>query len=380
MALLQRVRWSDVHWLPICIALVMTCFGVAFVISACLQADAGNSWGVEAKKQCAWWGIATIAMLVCLHVPLKTWQQMALPAYIGSLLMQVFMFIMAGSALVPAVKGQHNWLVVGPLRLQPSEFYKLAVLLFCAQLLCNRSIDARKWSSSLLVLIIGGLPALLLAKEDLGSALTMIPMVLGMLIFAGMPLRLLGLLLATIGSIIVAGIQFLPKDGYQYLRIQAWLNPENFQLTYGYQTLHSTRAIGSGQLFGKGYGAGDQNLLGWLPEKHTDMIFAVIGEEWGFLGCILALGLFFSFGCAGMWSAIRCRNDYGQLLIAGFTCLVLGQMTINLFVVLGLMPVTGITLPFFSYGGSSLLSMYIGLGILAAASVSRKTSLFSSMT
>ena len=139
----------------------------------------------------------------------------------------------------------------------------------------------------------------------------------------------------------------------------------------GFQTLRSLRSIGSGQWVGKGYGVGDQNLLGWLPEKHTDMIFAVIGEELGFLGSVMVPVLFLLFGFAGLFAAVRCPAPYGRLVITGFTCLVIGQASVNLLVVMGLMPVTGITLPFYSYGGSSLLGTYAGLGLVAAASVAR---------
>ena len=170
----------------------------------------------------------------------------------------------------------------------------------------------------------------------------------------------------------------LPRSGpksYQYKRIQAWLNPDDYALTEGYQTARSMRSIGSGQLVGKGYLEGDQNRLGWLPEKHTDLIFAVVGEEVGFLGSTLVLALFLAFAWVGLHTAAICRDPCGRALIIGFVCLIIGQCSINLAVAMGMMPVTGITLPFFSYGGSSLLACHLGLGIcLSAALAPRRES------
>jgi len=163
------------------------------------------------------------------------------------------------------------------------------------------------------------------------------------------------------------GVANLPKEGpkaYQYMRIQAWLHPEAHALTEGYQTLRSTRSIGSGRFTGKGWAQGDHNRLGWLPEKDTDMIFAVVGEEWGFLGTATAMVLFLGFSWSCLYAAALARDPFGRLFGVGFVCLVIGSMAINIAVATGLMPVTGIALPFFSYGGSHLLCTYLGLGIL----------------
>jgi cell division protein FtsW (lipid II flippase) len=260
-------------------------------------------------------------------------------------------------------------------RVQPSEFLKLAVLLASALVLTRPGFDARKLGHSLGALVFIGAPSAFLAREDLGTALTFMPMAFGMLIYAGMQIRHLTILCLLGIAVLTAGIASLPKDGdkaYQYHRIQAWLHPEDYALTEGYQTLRSIRSIGSGQVTGKGYAAGDQNRLGWLPEKHTDMIFAVVGEEIGFLGSVLVVILFLLFGLAGLHAATQSRDPFGRLVGIGYVCLVMGQESINLCVALGLMPVTGITLPFFSYGGSSLLSVYLGLGMLQAGQASPK--------
>ena len=375
MPLLQRVRWTEVQWLPFIMALVLTGFGLSFVISATMDPASPSGWGREAEMQLIWWGLALGACAVCVHLPLSLWRDTAIPMFIACLLLQVFMFLAAGSTLVPTIKGAHNWIAVGSLRVQPSEFYKIASLLVTARMLTNPAIDIRQFSWSCMVAAVGCLPALLIAKEDLGSALTFGPMVFGMLLLAGMPLRHLAIYLALVAFAATLGVMALPEDSYHIRRLHAWLNPEDFADTQGYQTIRSLRSIGSGQWLGKGYGVGDQNLLGWLPEKHTDMIFAVVGEELGFLGAALVPILFCAFGWACLFAAARCRVPYGRLVITGFGCLVVGQAFINLAVVTGMMPVTGITLPFFSYGGSSLLGTYIALGIVMSASLARQRQL-----
>jgi rod shape determining protein RodA len=309
-----------------------------------------------------------------LHVPAKTWQGLAFAGYGICLLVQLAMMVLAGTPLVPHINGQANWLAIGPLRLQPSEFTKIAVLLAAARLVTLPTANLRHPSWLLGTLALIGLPTVIIAKEDLGTALTFLPLTIGILILGGVALRVLtGLMVGGIG-VIALGIAAMPKEGpkaYQWKRIQAWLEPDRFALTEGFQSIRALRSVGSGQFTGKGYGVGDQNLLGWVPEKHTDMIFAVVGEETGFVGSVGVVLCFLAFGLVGLWAAMSSRDRFGRVVIGGFTALVLGQATINLAVVLGLMPVTGVTLPFFSYGGSSLLGLYLGLGICLSCTTAK---------
>lgn len=372
MRLLQRVRFSEVQWLPLLAAMALTAVGIAFVASATADPANPSGWGRVAKMQIVWWCLSLTVMFVALHVPAQTWRKSAWLMLVMCLGVQAMMVVLAGSSLVPTVKGAHNWIDLGGgIRVQPSEFYKVTSLLVAARLLTEPDVDPRQLRWVIGVLAIAGLPAALIAREDLGSALTFGPMLLGMLLFAGMHIRhLLMMMVAGVGLLAVA-ITTLPTDGYQYRRLQAWLNPEQYALEEGYQTIRALRSLGSGRWIGKGYGNGDQNQLGWLPESHTDMIFAVIGEETGFVGTTFVLALFLAFGWACLYSAMRCRDPFGRLVIGGFGCLILGQCAINLAVVTGLMPVTGITLPLLSYGGSSMMGTYLGLGICLGVSVAR---------
>lgn len=396
MAIIQRVRWDEVPWGWLVVAVLLTAMGVAFVVSACWDTTQAFGLGKEARLQFAWWGIGVTACVAAMHVPFSSWRQLAIPMFAGSLALEMFMLVAAGSSLVPMIKGQANWLVIGPLRLQPVEFIKLGTLIACARLVAHPDFDPKRFLHVCGALAMAAVPSALHARADLGSSLTFPPMIIGMLVAMGMRISHLlllvgatlliglgglGLLLADApkgSSLAKAQTALLPREGpksYQYKRIQAWLHPDDYALTEGYQTARSVRSIGSGQFLGKGYLEGDQNRLGWLPEKHTDLIFAVVGEESGFVGSVLALGLFLAFAWAGLHAAGLCRDPCGKAMIVGYVCLIMGQATINLAVAMGLMPVTGVTLPFFSYGGSSLLTCYLGLGIALSASLAQRSEL-----
>lgn len=390
MSLIQRVRYPEVPWGWLAVTVLLTAMGVSFVISACYDPGATYGLGDEARKQLAWWAFSLAACLAALHIPFATWRQLAVPLFLAGLGLDLFMLVAAGTSIVPVIKGQANWLVLGPLRLQPVEFIKLATLLVCARLVASPDFQPARILHLGAALGLAAIPSLLHARSDLGSALTFPPMILGMLLAMGMRLMhafVIGLttVVLIVGSVTVLTMEapegsrirkfqesVLPRTGpksYQYKRIMAWLNPDDYALTEGYQTARSVRSIGSGQFLGKGYLEGDQNRLGWLPEKHTDLIFAVVGEEVGFVGSVTVLALLLTFAWAGLHTAATCRDPCGRALIVGFVCLIIGQSTINLAVAMGMMPVTGVTLPFFSYGGSSLLACHLGLGISLSAAV-----------
>lgn len=371
--MLHPLPAREIPWGWLGATLALTGFGVAFVISATYDPVARYGLGIEATKQLQWWALSAVACLVAMHIPFATYRNLAMPAFLAGITMELLMMAAAGSTLVPRIKGQANWLVLGPVSIQPTEFIKLTTLLALARLTTLPGFDVRRLGHAFGALAVGALPAALIAiGNDLGSALTFPPMAFGMLIAAGLRLRhiaLAGLLVLLAATVL---LWHMPKDGYQYKRIQAWLKPDEYALTEGYQTLRSVRSIGSGQIIGKGWGAGDQNRLGWLPEKHTDLIFAVVGEEVGFLGAGFALTLFLLFAWLGLYRAGTCRDPCARHLVVGFVCLIMGQASINLAVAMGLMPVTGVTLPFFSYGGSSLMACHLGLGMAIAAGVAKR--------
>lgn len=365
--MIQRVRLVDLPWAVVLCAVMLSTAGLLLVTSATWNDDAAWGMGNEARMQLVWWAIALIAGAITAHLRFAAWKDLAWTGYGAAILLLVIMVLAAGTPLVPKIKGQANWIALGSLRIQPVEFIKIATLLALARLCAAPWFDARKLSHALLAIAVGLGPAVLVAKEDLGSALTFPPMVVGVLLICGLRLRLvaLGALLAL--SAAAVGVATLPKDGYQWKRVQAWLDPEAYALAEGYQTTRSLRSIGSGRVFGKGFAAGDQNRLGWVPEKHTDLILAVAGEETGFLGTSALVLLLFLFGLGCLWTAGNLKDPAARLVPAGFGCLVVGQAAINLAVATGMMPVTGVTLPFISYGGSSLLALHLGIGLITSA-------------
>ena len=357
---------TDWPWGMLFSAALLTVIGIAFINSATRNPD--TLYSGTALRQLIWFGISLVVFIpVALQKP-ALWRQLAPVGYVGALAVLVLQYALAGSALVPQINGAHNWFVIGPLRLQPSEFLKLATLLMVAWWLGQLEKHERGWPHMFVALVIGGFPSLMLAREDLGSGLTFIPMTVGMCYLAGMSHRLLAVLSAAAASIIAVGIALIPRDGYQFKRILAWLDPEAYHLTTGYHTIHALRAVGGGGVTGAGYGQGPENMIGWLPENHTDMIFAVVGEETGLIGCTIVLAIYLWFSLSGLGNVNSPgRHAMQGLIIGGFTCLVAGQMAINIAVVLALMPVTGITLPFMSYGGSSLLACWLGVALCCSA-------------
>ncbi len=367
----HRPSYTRVSWWWIGLSVVLSAVGIVFVISATAENASDGPISREAASQLVWWLLGICAAAAALHVAPASWRRLAFPAVLASCAVMLLMLLLAGTALVPRIKGQANWIVLGGLRLQPVELVKLATLLACATLAAGPNFDARRLAHCGWLLLVAGIPAAIIAKEDLGSALTLPPMALGILVVAGMRLRHLALAGLLTVLAVFAAYAVLPREGpkaYQWRRIDAFLHPEAYALAEAYQIERSKRSIGSGQWTGKGWMQGEQNRLGWVPEKHTDLVFAVIGEEVGFAGSAVFVLLVLAWCGAGLLAASRAPGPWSRLLCSGFTCLVGGQASINLAVAMGLMPVTGVTLPFVSYGGSSMVVCWLGLGVCASAS------------
>lgn len=368
--MLRRPIYGRIPWWWLGLSALLSAVGIAFVASATAEAS-GDGWLTrETGAQLLWWLVGGIACAAAMHTAPATWRRLAFPAAIAATLVMLLMMLLAGTPLVPRIKGQANWIVLGSLRLQPVELVKLATLLACATLAAGPNFDARRLSHCGWLLLVAGIPAAVVAKEDLGSALTIPPMALGVLLIAGMRLRHLVVAILLVLAAGVAAYSVLPREGpkaYQWRRIDAFLHPENYALAEAYQTERSKRSIGSGQWLGKGYMQGEQNRLGWVPEKHTDLVFAVVGEEVGFAGSVAFVLLLLGWCALGLVAASRAPGPWSRLVCGGFTCLVGGQAAINLAVAMGMMPVTGVTLPFVSYGGSSMVVCWLGLGVCASA-------------
>jgi len=274
-------------------------------------------------------------------------------------------FVLLLVVLIPGVgvevNGASRWIGAGFFQVQPSEIAKLALVLYGAQLLATRPKMVRSVGTLAPFLAAIGLACLLVVVEpDLGTAMVLCLTAAAMLVAAGVRTRDLVILGAALGVIVMVAIAIEP---YRMARLTGFLDPSADPAGAGFQATQAKIALGSGGIFGVGVGESLQKAF-YLPEAHTDMIAAVIGEELGLAGIAMLAGLFGVFGYAGLQVARRARDRYTKLLAAGITCLVMIQAVINLFAVLGLAPLTGVPLPFVSYGNSSMLVLLAGVGLL----------------
>src|SRR4051812_27774747 len=260
------------------------------------------------------------------------------------------------------VNGATRWLGAGPLQFQPSEVLKFSLVLYTAQLLSARpkQLETLGGLFKPLLLVVGAACLLLLKQPDMGTALVICFAIGMLLIAAGVPMRHLGVIL---GVLVVLALIVAVAEPYRRARLMSFADPWQDAGGDGFQAVQSMIAIGSGGFFGVGLGESVQKIF-YLPEAHTDMILAVIGEEWGVMGIATVAGLFGLFGYAGLRAAKLAKDRYATLVAAGITGLVLSQAILNFFAVMGMAPLTGVPLPFISYGSSNLIVVLAGAGIL----------------
>ena len=306
-------------------------------------------------------GLAILLVVVDYHLWLE-W----------SYLLYVLTLLLLGMVLVMGTVrgGAQRWLSVGGMTIQPSEFAKLATILAVARYLGNRPpVSGKRWSVLGASILIGIPMAMILKQPNLGTACVFGFIGLAMLLVWGIPLRVLAILLSLV-AISVPVLWFFLED-YQRSRLLVFLNPNLDPLGAGYTVIQSRIAMGSGQLWGKGWLAGTQNQLNFLPERHTDFIFSVVGEEWGILGTTFCMGLYFLLFHRGFIIATQTRDPFGRLLIVGLITMLAAHTIVNIGMVMGMMPVVGLPLPFMSYGGSWLMTCLVAVGIVLSVGARR---------
>jgi rod shape determining protein RodA len=261
------------------------------------------------------------------------------------------------------VSGARRWILVGPVSVQPSEIFKICFVLMAVWLVTSRWAQPVGKTALVLAAPMLVVPMVLIVKQpDLGTALLLLPVLIALLVAAGLQLRLLG-------GLVLAGLAATPlawlvlKD-YQRERILVFLDPLRDPLGSAYNVIQAKIAIGSGQLLGKGVAGATQSRLAFLPERHTDFIFAVFAETWGFVGCLVLLTCYALLLLRGFDIAASTREPVGRLVALGVTALVATQVLVNVGMVTGLLPVVGIPLPLMSYGGSSMVVSMMALGLL----------------
>jgi cell division protein FtsW len=279
----------------------------------------------------------------------------------GALVLASAVLLVAVLLVGTSVNGARRWLPLGVVDFQPSELAKLGIALWLAALLARRT--APRTLSELarpIGIVVLGICALVVVEPDLGTSIAIVVMAAAILVVAGTPLRVLAGAGALLAFLVLAAIWAEPyRRERLFAFVDPWADPEGS----GFQTVQAMIALGSGGIFGVGLGEG-VTKVNYLPEATTDMIFAIVGEELGLLGVVAVVAAFALFGYAGFNVALSCRDPFGKLLATGVTALVCGQALVNLMAVLGLAPLTGIPLPFVSYGGSGLVVGLAAVGIL----------------
>jgi cell division protein FtsW len=277
------------------------------------------------------------------------------------LLVAALVLCVAVLVVAPPINGAHRWFLVGPISIQPSEFAKIAVLIWACALLARRPTPRTMGQlMKPLGYVVGLFSVLILLEPDLGTTIALCVMVAGILLVSEVPLRLLALA----GSLALAlGTVAIFVEPYRRARFFSFVDPWQDPQGAGFQTVQAIIGMGSGGITGEGLGQGISKIF-YLPEAHTDMIFAIVGEELGLIGSTIVIAAFAVFAWAGFRIALQCPDPFGKRLAAGITTLVCGQAIVNLCAVLGIAPLTGIPLPFVSYGGSSLIVLLAAVGVL----------------
>ncbi len=350
------------YYLLTLITAVLLGFGLVMILSASSVSSYtqyGSSF-MFFQRQVVWAVFGVGAMVIASRIDYHRWRGLGwllLVATIGGLVLVLH------PSFGTRVGGSSRWLGFGSMRVQPSEIAKLALLLVAADIAVRKNGRLTTLRDVILPLgvIVALVAGLILLQPDLGTALIAVAIVFIVIFVAGVPMRIIAGL-GLVGGI--GGLGMALAEGYRRARLFSFLNPFRDPLNAGYQSVQSLIALGSGGFFGVGLGASRQKWL-YVPNAHTDFIFAILGEEMGLIGTMLVIGLFVGFAYIGVRTARRAPDAFGRLIAIGVTTWIVGQAIVNMGAVTGLLPITGVPLPLVSFGGSALVVSMIAIGILA---------------
>ena len=366
MLRIDRRLLAHIEWPLFIVAMLVIGVGLVTILSATHHSERLLSPFVV--RQATFVGMGLVGMIFAVSIDYRSLNRYAYVIY-GA----VVLALLAVPLIGVSGGGARRWLSIGSFGLQPSEFMKVALVIALAHQL-HRAAGERRLPMLNLIgpAVLIGIPAALILKQpDLGTAIALAMGAFTVLMIAGLPVRLLIIATIIIGPLLPYAWHHLKP--YQQRRLTSFVDPQADPLGSGYHVLQSQIAIGSGQLHGKGYLRGTQNKLNFLPEQHTDFIFSVFAEEWGFAGAAVLLMLYLALILRGAYIAHRARDNLGALLAAGLTGTIFWQVAINIAMTSGVLPVVGITLPFLSYGGSSMLALLLSIGLLMNVSMRRFT-------
>jgi len=363
--MIDRRIFANVDWALAGLVLSICLIGIVNIYSA---SNPYNMTGVPYYlKQLYWMCFGIIIVLMVSSIDYHMLEDFSYGFYatVVALLLAVLLF---GKSSMGATR----WLNLGLFNIQPSELMKIVIICTFARFFNNfHAVGGLSVRDLLFPLSILAVPAAMIMKQpDLGTAMLVVLIAFSMIAYVGLRwTTIVTFVLVTIPLCWVSWSYLLRP--YQKNRVLDFLNPERAKLGSGYHIIQSKIAVGSGGVFGKGYMSGTQSQLRFLPEQHTDFAFSVFAEEWGFVGCLVLIIIYFCLVLWGLNIARRCNDRFGSLLAVGVTAMLFWHITINIGMVIGLFPVVGVPLPFFSYGGTSMITSMVGIGILQNISMRR---------
>lgn len=362
----DRRLLANFDWILCGIVLLICSIGIIAMYSA-----TAGSYNMEVyrSRQVFWMLLGFMVAFLTVLVDYRIFAKWGYLFHTGVILLLILvLFIGTGGPGSPV----ERWLAVGPFFIQPSEFAKFSLVLSLAHYFRDsRKIGSLGGVELIWPTLIMGIPFVLIVRQpDLGTALLLLILFVPIIFLVGIRMRTMMIISGMIMVSLPVAWFYVLKP-YQKDRVLTFLNPDRDPLGTGYHVIQSKIAVGSGELWGKGFGQGTQGQLNFLPAHHTDFIFAVFSEEWGFIGAIVVLVLFLLLILWEMSYVLKTRDRVSAVLIVGIVTVITSQVVINIGMVLGLMPVVGVPLPFFSYGGSSMLSMMFGVGLLLNISMRR---------
>lgn len=352
----------EINWGLVLLITIIACIGFAMQYSV-----AGGSWDPWAGKQLIRFIVGFVIMIVVAMVDIRVWMNIAYPFYAISLLLLLGVELMGMAHL-----GAQRWINLGPVELQPSELMKLALILALAKFMHGQSVeDISKPLRLMIPLAMIAMPAVLVALQpNLGTTIILTLDGCSLLFLAGLSWWWIVPVVTAVAAAVPVAWRYVLHD-YQKARVMTFLNPESDALGAGWNITQAKIAVGSGGAAGKGFLQGTQSRLNFLPEKQTDFILTNFAEEFGFVGCIALLILFATVIGYGVQTATQARSQFGRLVAMGITLNFFFYIMINGLMVMGLIPVVGIPMPLISYGGTAMLAVMFGFGLLLCVHVHR---------
>ena len=387
-SMLEKKNWRNIDFIFVIFLVLLLAASVFVMTSASLNIVEDDPY-YYVKKELLWILIGTVVAIFLANYNYKNLYRHANKLY-GFMIV-----LLIGVLFMPAQKGAHRWYDLGFMDFQPSELAKIITIICFAAFLVAKQKDIRSWKTFFMCLVVVGIPMLLvLVEPDLGTSLVFGCILLAMMWIGGIPKRRMLGFLGVIAFLIAfvffdlylstGGFEYaaedlvipLPLKAYQLMRLVIFINPYMDPMDTGYHIIQSQVAIGSGGLFGKGFGQGSQVQNNFLPEHHTDFIFSVVGEEFGLVGCLLLIALFGIIIYRCLCIAFNSSDLFGTLIVSGLVMMFIFQIFVNIGMTIGIMPITGLPLPFMSYGGTSMLMNMTAVGLILSVSMRKEKHIF----